>query len=104
VLGNGVRAVRELPGEPEAELTAVLGPCAGPCCYEVGPEVHAALASGASSGSTVDLRALAREQLRAAGVGRVEQLGGCTICDERFFSHRREGEQAGRQSGVAWLS
>jgi len=28
----------------------------------------------------------------------------CTICDERFFSHRREGARAGRQAGVAWLS
>jgi len=28
----------------------------------------------------------------------------CTICDERFFSHRREGADAGRNAGVAWLS
>jgi copper oxidase (laccase) domain-containing protein len=28
----------------------------------------------------------------------------CTICDERYFSHRREGSRAGRQAGVAWLS
>jgi hypothetical protein len=52
----------------------------------------------------LDLRALAREQLRAAGIIRVSELGGCTICDERFFSHRREGHRAGRQAGVAWLS
>ena len=40
VLEEGVRAVRELGGE--GELVAVIGPGAGPCCYEVGEEVHAA--------------------------------------------------------------
>jgi polyphenol oxidase len=104
VLGDGVRAVRELPGGQQAELSAVLGPCAGPCCYEVGPEVHAALATGTAGRSPLDLRAVAREQLRAAGVTQVAELGGCTICDQRFFSYRREGDQAGRQAGVAWLS
>ena len=115
VLGSGIRALAELGreargggpsgAEPDPpELAAVLGPCAGPCCYEVGPEVHAALATGVSTKAPLDLRALAREQLRAAGIIRVSELGGCTICDERFFSHRREGERAGRQAGVAWLS
>ncbi len=40
VIESGVRAVGELDGEA---LVAVMGPCAGPCCYEVGPEVHEAL-------------------------------------------------------------
>jgi YfiH family protein len=101
ILESGVRAVRELAGE--GELVAVMGPCAGPCCYEVGPEVHAALGTGADGHATVDLRAVARERLDAAGVA-TSALGGCTICDERFFSHRREGARAGRQAGVAWLS
>ena len=102
VLEGGVRAVHGL-GE-DGELVAVLGPCAGPCCYEVGPEVHAALHTGVAVKSRIDLRAIARERLIAAGVGSVTELGGCTICDERFFSHRREGKRAGRQAGVAWLS
>ena len=29
---------------PDGPLAAVIGPCAGPCCYEVGDEVHEALA------------------------------------------------------------
>jgi YfiH family protein len=103
VLENGVRALRDLLGG-EVRLLAVLGPCAGPCCYEVGPEVHAALATGVEQKATIDLRTIARARLHAAGVTSVGALGGCTICDERFFSHRREGEQAGRQAGVAWLS
>jgi copper oxidase (laccase) domain-containing protein len=37
-------------------------------------------------------------------VAEVRDVAACTICDERFFSRRREGARAGRQAGVAWLS
>jgi YfiH family protein len=103
VLEEGVRAVRELCGG-SPRLQALLGPSAGSCCYEVGREVHAALATGIEEKAPVDLRTIARARLHAAGVVTVGALGGCTICDERFFSHRREGEASGRQAGVAWLS
>lgn len=128
VLEEGVLALHELGGA--GDIAAVIGPGAGPCCYEVGPEVHAAFASGratagpgamldagpgivpdsgpgivpdARAGSPIDLKTLARERLLAAGVDRVHDLGLCTICDPRFFSHRRESARAGRQAGIAWL-
>jgi copper oxidase (laccase) domain-containing protein len=82
----------------------VIGPGAGICCYEVGDEVHEVLGGKNREGSRVDLKAIAREQLLRGGVDEVHDLGLCTICDPRFFSHRREGSQAGRQVGVAWLS
>jgi polyphenol oxidase len=118
VLEEGVRALRELdagaegPGEGEegaGEISAVIGPGAGPCCYEVGAEVHAAFAgrrpgAGSPAAAPIDLKAIARERLLAAGVSSVEDVGLCTICDERFFSHRREAGRAGRQAGVVWLS
>jgi YfiH family protein len=104
VLDEGVAAVREL-APSLSELGAVIGPGAGPCCYEVGPEVREALGLPTSEGkSKIDLRALARERLLAAGVARVEDVAACTICDERFFSYRREGAQSGRMAGLAWLS
>ncbi|HEY3828970.1 MAG TPA: polyphenol oxidase family protein [Solirubrobacteraceae bacterium] len=103
VLEEGVRALRELGGE--GEIKAVVGPGAGPCCYEVGEEVHAVFGGARRVGvANIDLPALAEDRLLAAGVGRVERVGICTICDERLFSHRREGERAGRQAGVAWLA
>ncbi len=102
IVESGVSALRAL-GE-DGELAAVLGPCAGPCCYQVGPEVHAALATAHTGRAPLDMRAVARERLLAAGVEEVTQFDHCTICDERFFSHRREGQRAGRQAGVAWLS
>jgi polyphenol oxidase len=106
VLEEGVRAVREFGGS--GEMVAVIGPGAGSCCYEVGEEVHAAFdgAYRTESPSTrnIDLKAIARDRLLAAGVSEVRAVVACTICDERFFSYRREGARAGRQGAVAWLS
>ncbi|HEV2998583.1 MAG TPA: polyphenol oxidase family protein [Solirubrobacteraceae bacterium] len=85
-------------------IVAVIGPGAGPCCYEVGEEVHEAFGGRRREGRRLDLRGIARERLLAAGVSRVEVVQRCTICDERMFSHRRQGPEAGRQAGIAWLS
>lgn len=102
VLEEGVRALREVGGR--GEMVAFVGPCAGVCCYEVGEEVHAAFGGVHRDGRSIDLRAIAHERLLAAGVTRVRDVAACTICDERYFSHRREGASAGRQGAVAWLS
>ncbi len=102
VLDEGVRAARELGGVTPTH--AVIGPGAGVCCYEVGPEVQAAFGAAHRRGRNLDLHAIAREQLLAAGVREVIDLEICTICDERFFSHRRERERAGRQAAIAWRS
>jgi len=98
VIAAGVAALRGLGA---GEVAAAIGPGAGPCCYEVGEEVHAAFGT---SGRTLGLKALARERLEAAGVGVVHDCGLCTIHDERFFSHRRDRGVTGRQAGVAWRS
>jgi YfiH family protein len=113
VLEEAIRALYELGATGPIE--AVVGPCAGICCYEVGEEVHAAFAGqvgpdGAEPtpeeyrrGKNIDLRAIARDKLLAAGVASVSHAEACTICDERFFSHRRQGKAAGRQAGIAWI-
>ncbi len=113
VLEQTVRALHEMGATGPIE--AVVGPCAGVCCYEVGEEVHAAFAGQAGpggagptpeeyrSGKNIDLRAIARDKLLAAGVANVSHAEACTICDERFYSHRRQGKAAGRQAGIAWV-
>jgi len=99
VVEEGVAA---LCGLGASRIAAAIGPGAGPCCYVVGDEVRAAFGC---SGRTVDLKAIARARLEAAGVGEVHDCGLCTIHDpERFFSHRRDGGVTGRQAGVAWRS
>ncbi|HWE10876.1 MAG TPA: polyphenol oxidase family protein [Solirubrobacteraceae bacterium] len=106
VIAQGVRALRELGAD--GPLTAAIGPGAGPCCYEAGAEVHRAFADvpGAARGANVDLKAVARHQLRRAGAATVADIGICTICSdpELLFSHRRDAGLTGRQAGVAWLT
>lgn len=107
VIDAGVRAVRELTGAEASALGAAIGPGAGSCCYEVGPEVHAHFTGyeRARDGDNLDLKAIAAAQLRRAGVGAVHDLGLCTICAPGlFFSHRRDAGVTGRQAGLAWLT
>lgn len=101
VLEEGVVALRDVGGR--GEIVAIVGPCVGACCYEVGEEVHAAFGGSHRHGSNIDLRAIAHERLLAAGVAEVREVGACTICDERYFSYRREGARAGRQAALAWI-
>ncbi|HEX2104046.1 MAG TPA: polyphenol oxidase family protein [Solirubrobacteraceae bacterium] len=99
ILAGGADALR---ARGASRIAAAIGPGAGPCCYEVGDQVHAAFGT---SGRTIDLKALARARLEAAGVEEVHDCGLCTMCDpERFFSHRRDGGVTGRQAGLAWRS
>jgi YfiH family protein len=107
VLAEGVAALRELGAE--SDIAAAIGPGAGVCCYETGPEVHEAFAGygpEARRGDHADLKLVARRQLARAGVGAVHDVGLCTICSapELFFSHRRDGGLTGRQAGVVWRS
>jgi len=107
VIEGGVRAVCALAGTDAMALGAAIGPGAGPCCYQVGPEVHARFDGyeHARAEDKLDLKAIAAEQLRRAGVGVVHDLGMCTICSpELFFSHRRDAGVTGRQAGLAWLT
>ncbi|HEY2769243.1 MAG TPA: polyphenol oxidase family protein [Solirubrobacteraceae bacterium] len=108
VIAEGVAAIRELDGGAEP-VAAAIGPGAGPCCYETGPEVHARFerfGAGARNRANLDMKAIARAQLREAGVGEIHDAGLCTICSDPslFFSHRRDRGITGRQVGVAWLS
>jgi YfiH family protein len=106
VVAEGVRAIRELGGS--GPLAAAIGPGAGPCCYEVGDEVHAQFVrfgATARRGRNLDLKQVARSELEAEGVDAIHDAGLCTICSEPtlFFSHRRDRGLTGRQAGIAWL-
>jgi polyphenol oxidase len=91
-------AVRELSARwniRPGNLRAAIGPSIGVCCYEVGPEV--ARCFGQQGPVHLDLRAINEAQLRAAGVADIWKSGECTFClPGRFYSFRREREQAGR--------
>ena len=112
VLENTLAAMRTAPDR----VHAWLGPAAGPQAYEIGREVFDAFVSpdaGAESAFVatrpdhwrVDLYALARRRLQAAGMApdRIHGGGLCTISDpQRFFSHRRD-QRGGRMASLIWI-
>ena len=118
-LARGVipRALEALAqAAPGAELVAAVGPAIGPCCYEVddpvldalrarfGATTDGALRPARPGHALLDLAALARAALLAAGVpaGSIGAVAACTRCDpERFHSFRRDGKRAGRL--LSWI-
>ena len=98
IIAEGIRALRDVGGS--GPITAAIGPGARGCCYEVGEEVHEHFAAyDARRGErNLDLAAVARAQLAEADTVLDTDL--CTICDARFFSHRRDKGITGRQAGV----
>jgi len=100
IVGKAVERFDEAPA-------AVIGPGIGGCCYEVGPEVLEAFGDldGVAHGRMLDLKAVARRKLEAAGIDDVDDVDLCTSCrPELFFSHRRDKGLTGRQGGLAWLT
>jgi len=87
-------------------LRAAIGPSIGVCCYDVGAEVANRFERWmpAAKNRRLDLRAINEMQLRAEGVTDIWSSGECTFCmADRFFSFRRERDQAGRMlSFVGW--
>jgi YfiH family protein len=90
-------------GSRPRDLHAAIGPAIGPCCYEVGPDVARHFVEWCpdpertNQPTRLDLPSVNERQLRAIGLVDIWQAEECTFCAaERFFSFRREKEQAGR--------
>ncbi len=112
VAGVIPRAVRSLGGGG-GEVRAWIGPAIGPCCYEVGGDVAAAIAAAADERALqqpfpdrkphADLVAAARWQLGQAGVEAIAAVDVCTRCSpELLWSYRRDGASAGRNLAFIW--
>jgi YfiH family protein len=105
--------VNSLGCSPE-NITAVIGPAIGPCCYQVGEDVIQAVEAifphiSASDNSAqlfsrrngryayFDIWEANRRQLKRAGVGQLVVSRLCTACHtDHFFSHRAERGKTGR--------
>lgn len=105
ILEKVVGELRARHGCEPATLLAALGPCIGPECYEVGPDVRERFqAAGfpedlvrpnpAGAGKyLLDIRAANAFGLRGAGLRpeNILSLGACTRCRPELLSYRRDG-------------
>lgn len=105
--GRLIARMVEHTGCHARDLTAAIAPSAGPCCYEVGPDVvekasqtladHERFFVRTGQAVCFDLRSANIAQLLAAGLmpERIDLAQPCTICDDRFYSYRRDGSDTG---------
>lgn len=103
-----IRLMAKCYGSDPAKLLTGIAPSAGPCCYEVGDEVRRIAKTKLPDADDFfrphrdrflfDLWEANRRQLILEGVqpNNIEMAGLCSICDERFWSHRRDGAETGR--------
>ena len=126
--GALVRAMQAQFGSDPAALLAAVGPCIGPCCYEVGEIVMDAVTAAFAQPDALlrpptndqrpttirhspptthrhfDLPEANRRNLLNAGVRHVELAEHCTACrTDLFFSHRAEKGRTGRFGVVLGL-
>lgn len=119
-MGIAVRAVdvfvKKFSSSP-SDILAVIGPSIGPCCYEVDEKVFNAMAerkedmdffkeTGQKGKWMLDLTMANTSQLREAGLspGNIASAMTCTSCNrEKFFSHRGDGSNTGRQINFLML-
>lgn len=111
IVEKGVQQmVRDFGTEP-ADIIAYIGPSAGVCCYEVGPEVADQFTEGVTvrnNGSIhLNLKKENENQLLQRGVlqQHIEVSRHCTICTPSLFhSYRRDKERSGRMLAVVGLA
>ena len=97
---EALKALEAMNGTKPEDVAFILGPCIGPCCYEVPPERAAQFmdAFGAEAAESrdgrwfLDLCGANRKILGEAGVTDVLSVGACTACDGRMGSFRRQGQ------------
>jgi len=93
--GAMVRAMTEQFGSDPADLVAAVGPCIGPCCYEVGEEVIAAVGAAFAEADALlrprqerpptDDRRPPQERPLPSGGGRRSAVGDHSDSGHRFF-------------------
>jgi purine-nucleoside/S-methyl-5'-thioadenosine phosphorylase / adenosine deaminase len=112
-----VSALQARFGVRPERLIAAIGPCIGPCCYEVGESTRQAFREAGHHASILDkwfaprdngkyhldLWQATRDELEGAGVNpdTIHLAGLCTRTHaDRFHSYRVQGDRAGRMAAV----
>jgi len=108
-----VRKMEECFGTEPSDCFALISPCIGSCCYEIGEDVERIVRRRLDQPERLlirrgdklyfDLPRANELQLAQAGLERknIETAGICTSCNTELFpSYRKEGENCGRFAGV----
>lgn len=107
VVGAAVEAMRRLGA---VQISAALGPCIHPECYEFSSADLAGLVNllgGSVAGLTsrgapaLDVPAAVAAALGQAGVELAYDMALCTACSEQHWSHRRTADRQ-RQAMIVW--
>ncbi len=108
-----LKAMQQKFGTSFEDVQIFFGPSAKKCCYIVDApfvknikEHTLQVINRTNNGEvTFDLPGLSAIQLQNAGFKNQinSDYNFCTICDHRFFSYRRQAEQAGRQMSIIVL-
>lgn len=96
-------------------ITALIGPCIGQCCFDVGEDVAQKLIQTVQNGKDfcipqrgktfVDLKGINKTQLKEIGIKEIDVCSYCTVCDnQHFYSYRKENKTPLRHSAVLVLS
>ncbi len=116
IILKGLELFEERFGVKPSDITAVLGPSIGKCCFEVGSDVVLEILDAGITGSCItgisagrgmfDLAEANRLQLLSAGC-RAESIFSANICtkcrQDIFHSYRGQGEAAGRMLNLIGL-
>ncbi|MFZ4614651.1 MAG: polyphenol oxidase family protein [Rectinemataceae bacterium] len=105
ILEVAVRALAERFGTRAEDLSVILGPAIGACCYTVPPERALAFeeafgpasvvreGQGKEGGPRLDLRAANLGIARRLGIEALLSVDSCSSCDPELGSFRREGPE-----------
>ena len=106
IVERAIPMITALSGKPASKIHAAIGPAAGPCCYEIGPDVadrlHRESVIERDGSLYGDLRQELRLRLNKLGVfsDTIETVEQCTICNpDKYYSYRRDGAESGRMLG-----
>ncbi|WBW99628.1 peptidoglycan editing factor PgeF [Oceanirhabdus sp. W0125-5] len=95
----------------ESEIEVFIGPHARKCCYEVSYELINDFNSKEiykgkiNDKRMLDLTECIKLQLQALGVKEenIHDIGKCTICNDEFYSYRRDKDLSGRNFAFVYL-
>ena len=93
IVSKGAKMMRELGCK---EISAVIFPAIGLCCFEIGEELHERFENAEIPMSYVngklhaDLKTAIKNELVKAGITEITDKSECTFCGEGYFSYRRD--------------